>query len=217
MKVVKLFYHLLSTVLLLALVALAVLLVGVKLIGFTPYAVLSGSMEPLYPVGAVVYIKEVQASDIAVGDCITFTLSGTSTVATHQVVEIDAENGLYYTQGIANDAPDGAPVAAADIVGKVYFCIPSLGYVASAITTPPWPYILACLALMWIIILYMAELHATEQQEKACEAEQPQKAFEAAAQQQTVAQMQAQIRQQMQAATSADPTTPSDPIEPPAP
>ena len=45
-----------------------------------------------------------------VGDAITFVLNEDLDVVTHRVISIDAENEHFYTQGDANDAPDGAPV-----------------------------------------------------------------------------------------------------------
>ncbi len=48
---------------------------------------LSGSMELTYHVGALIYVKEVDPSEIQVGDAITF-LPSEDTVATHRVVEI---------------------------------------------------------------------------------------------------------------------------------
>ncbi len=44
---------------------------GVRLFGLTPYAVLSGSMEPEYPTGSLIYVRDVDPADVAVGDAIT--------------------------------------------------------------------------------------------------------------------------------------------------
>ena len=49
----KLIYNTMTTILVLGTMLMALLLVGVRLIGFTPYSVLSGSMEPTYPVGSL--------------------------------------------------------------------------------------------------------------------------------------------------------------------
>ena len=75
----------------LAVAALAFLLAGIRIVGFTPYAVLSGSMEPAFHVGSLIYVKSVDPEDIKVGDAITFRLSGEDTAATHRVIEIDRE------------------------------------------------------------------------------------------------------------------------------
>lgn len=165
MKVGKIIYNIISTFILIVVIALAILLVLVRLVGYTPYAVLSGSMEPLYSVGSTVYVKSVEAEDIEVGDVITFTMADGSTVVTHEVVEIDEEMGQYYTKGLANDTQDGAPTTIDHIIGEVHFGIPYLGYISSYITTPPWIYIIICLALIWILLLYMVETWEDEKHE----------------------------------------------------
>ncbi len=127
------------TLLLVAAFALAVAFAGVRLVGLTPFTVTSGSMEPLYPVGSIVYVKKVTPSEIAVGDAITFHLSG-GAIATHQVWAIEGES--FRTQGIANRTPEGAiqhdaaPVPFDDLIGKPVACIPGLGYLYTAIRTP---------------------------------------------------------------------------------
>lgn len=74
---------------------------GVRLFGLTPYAVLSGSMEPEYPTGSLIYVRDVDPADVAVGDAITFELES-GTLVTHEVYEIDSDARAFRTQGIAN-------------------------------------------------------------------------------------------------------------------
>ena len=76
----------------LACVLLAVALAAPRVLGLTPFVVLSGSMEPTYPVGSLVYVRSVDASELRVGDPVTFTLEGREAVATHRVIEVDAES-----------------------------------------------------------------------------------------------------------------------------
>lgn len=116
-------------------VLLAILLVGVRLIGFTPYTVLSGSMEPTYPVGSVVYVKKVDPSTLKVGDAITFRLTG-NVVATHRIIEVHSEGELgFRTQGDANETADGITPATA-VIGKVVFGVPYLGYLSNYLQRP---------------------------------------------------------------------------------
>lgn len=72
-----------------AVVALAILLVGVRVIGLTPFAVLSGSMEPTYHVGALIYVKPIDPADVEVGMPLTFVVDESLLVATHRVVGIE--------------------------------------------------------------------------------------------------------------------------------
>lgn len=97
----------LTSLLIAAGLVLLVAFAGVRLVGLTPYAVLSGSMEPEYPVGSLVYVKAVDPLDVEVGDAITFSLPS-GTLVTHQVYQIDAESRAFRTQGIANIASDGS-------------------------------------------------------------------------------------------------------------
>lgn len=121
---------------------LAIAFMGVRLVGLTPYAVLSGSMEPELPVGSLVYVREVDPSDVAVGDVITFKLDS-GTLVTHEVYEIDADAHEFRTHGIANVdsqgniSPDATPVSWSSLVGRVVTCVPLLGYVNVFITQPP--------------------------------------------------------------------------------
>ena len=68
-------------------VVLAFALVGVRLIGWDVYTVLSGSMEPEIHVGSIIYVKEVDYRELKVGDVLTFMLNE-NTVATHRITEV---------------------------------------------------------------------------------------------------------------------------------
>ena len=138
----KKIWNLVSWVLVAAVVVLAVLLAGVRLVGLTPYAVLSGSMEPTYPVGSMIYVKAADPADVKVGDPITFYLSE-GLIATHRVVSID-EAG-FHTKGDANNAEDGTPVARENLIGRPQFHSPGL-------------YIAGCAALGILALMFVPEL-----------------------------------------------------------
>lgn len=119
-------------------VLLAVLLVGVRLVGFTPYTVLSGSMEPHYHVGSIIYVSDIDPMDIKVKDPITYHMSS-GTVVTHRVIEVLNEGTpelAFKTKGDANKDPDGTPVPASAVIGKPQFSIPYLGYVSDYVQKP---------------------------------------------------------------------------------
>lgn len=152
---------------------LALLLVGVRLLGISPYAVLSGSMAPNYPVGSLIYVKSAAFEDIHVGDPITFKLNGESATATHRVIKIDELNRAFYTKGDANEAADGAPVAADRLIGKPVFCIPVLGYIASFVSAPPGIYITISAVVIYLLLSSLpALLKKAEQRDAVREAEQ---------------------------------------------
>ena len=76
-----------TTILVIAVVIFVILLAGVRLAGIKPYAVLSGSMEPEYPVSSLIYVKNVDTNKLKVGDDITFMLDE-DTLATHRIIEV---------------------------------------------------------------------------------------------------------------------------------
>lgn len=154
----KRLWNIVTTVLVAAVVLLAVLLVGVRLVGLTPFVVLSGSMEPTYPTGALIYVKKVPAEQIQVGDPITFVMNEDLVVATHRVVDIDGENQRFTTKGDANDAVDGAPVHFKNLIGKPVFCIPKLGYLSNFLTHPPGMYVGWSVIGVLLVLLFTPEL-----------------------------------------------------------
>ena len=84
-----------------------------RLFGYAPYAVLSGSMEPEYPVGALVYVTATDPETIQPGDDVTF-LTADGRTATHQAWENDPGRRIIRTQGIANVNTDGSIMHDAD-------------------------------------------------------------------------------------------------------
>ena len=86
-------------------------------LGYKPFIVLSGSMEPSIMTGDLVFVKETDPDSLKVGDVIAYK-SG-SAVVTHRIVEVKSENGetRYVTQGDANNAADQGLVKPADVEG----------------------------------------------------------------------------------------------------
>ena len=62
--------NILSDVVIVLLLILVIAFAGVRLVGLTPYAVLSGSMEPELPVGSLIYVRETDPSTIQAGDTV---------------------------------------------------------------------------------------------------------------------------------------------------
>ena len=89
MKTLVKIWNVFTTLLVVFMMLMAVLLVGVRLVGLTPFTVLSGSMEPAYHVGSLIYVKETDPAKIEVGDPITYVVNEDLLVSTHRVVEID--------------------------------------------------------------------------------------------------------------------------------
>lgn len=166
-KTVKKIWNVVTWFLVLLVLVGAVLMVGVRVVGLTPYAVLSGSMEPTYQVGSLIYVKEVEPSEIKVGDPITFVMNKDLVVATHRVIGIDTENQQFLTKGDANESPDAGGVYFPNLIGKPLFSIPYLGFFSHWITNPPGMYIgIAGGVILMILVLLPDALDKADKMEK---------------------------------------------------
>lgn len=143
-------------------VVLVLALVGVRLLGVQTYVVLSGSMEPTYPTGSLLYVKHIDTNELKIGDPITFMVDE-DTVATHRIIEIlpDEEDSSilrFRTQGDANNSPDGTAVHYKNVIGKPILCIPYMGYVANFVQNPPGKYLAIGAAAILIVLVFLPDL-----------------------------------------------------------
>ena len=97
---------------------------------FKVMSVLSGSMEPAIKMGSIVVVKPER--DYKIGDVITFTFRKNEIPITHRIYNTEVVDGeIYYiTKGDANKAPDEKRVSKKQVVGKVLFSLPYLGFLA---------------------------------------------------------------------------------------
>ena len=175
-------WNAITTVLVILIVILAILLVGVRLAGFRVFTVLSGSMEPTYHVGSLIYVKDVDYRQLEAGDVITFMLDE-NTVATHRIIQVvpdedEPEVLRFATQGDANDAPDGTLVHYKNVIGTPVFTIPKLGYVANYIQNPPGTYIAISGAAILLLLMFLPDLFSEDEPKKTAESageEEPKK------------------------------------------
>lgn len=140
----------------------AFLLVGMRLFGLTPYAVISGSMEPEYPVGSLIYVKKAGADELSVNDPITYVMKN-GMVVTHRIIEVlpDEDNPTvvrYRTKGDANEDPDGDPVHINNVIGKPIFKIPLVGYIAHFVQNPPGSYITICALVLFTLFSFLPNI-----------------------------------------------------------
>lgn len=124
----KKFLNILSDLLIIILVVLVGAVLVIKFaLGWELKAVLTPSMEPELPVGSLLIIKPVEFEEINIGDDVTVVRDSSLTLVTHRVIEKDENSRQITTQGIANDSPD-SPSDYANVVGKVIYHIPLVGY-----------------------------------------------------------------------------------------
>ncbi len=132
----KIVYYLFLTAI--GLVAILLLVSATNIPGnFKALTVLSGSMEPAIKTGSVVVIKS--SADYKIGDIITFgPMSKTKVPTTHRIVDIKEDNGqqIFITKGDANNAPDAKETAKSEIIGKVLFDLPYLGFAVDVARKP---------------------------------------------------------------------------------
>ena len=168
-----------STVCVALAVMLAVLLVGARIVGLRVFTVLSGSMEPTYHTGALIYVKKVDPVEIKAGQVITFMLDE-NTVATHRVVgvvpdEDDPATLRFRTKGDANDAEDGSLVHYKNVIGTPVFTIPFLGYVANYIQHPPGMYVAIAAGAVLLMLTFLPDVFAPDEKDAGKPAAEEQK------------------------------------------
>ena len=99
---------------------------------YQPVAVLSGSMSPTFNRGDAVIINKLtkqEKNELKKGDIIQF-ISGTKYVV-HRIYKVTNDeygNKAFITKGDHNNAPDSDQVSLDNVIGKVSFSVPLIGY-----------------------------------------------------------------------------------------
>lgn len=105
-------------------------------ISFTMFS--TGSMAPTIPAGSVAVVREVPASDVAVGDVVTVQRPGEMPV-THRVREVSAGPGgtsrILVLRGDANEFDDAEPYQVTT-VGLVLFSVPGIAPALASLSNP---------------------------------------------------------------------------------
>jgi len=129
-----------------------------QLLGKKVYSVLTGSMEPTYPVGSIVFVENVNPDTLQVGDVITFSASGFDTLATHRITGVDVDGRTLNTKGDGNNAEDIYPVEFENVIGRVFFSIPFLGLITSNLRTTAGMLCIVGLLMIVFILFTLPEL-----------------------------------------------------------
>jgi signal peptidase len=135
MKILKIIYYIFGGIV--GLLAILFVASTLPIAGNIKFMVVqSGSMEPAIKTGGVIMIKP--ESEYNLEDVVTFLRVGERVPTTHRIVGKKEVNGkmIYETQGDANNAPDKEGVVEAEVMGKVWFSIPYLGYVINFAKQP---------------------------------------------------------------------------------
>lgn len=112
---------------------LAAAVVVPRLNDAVPYTVLTSSMNPTYPPGTLIIVRNVPAKSLGIGDAITYQLeSQKPAVVTHRIVGVGysaSGERTFQTKGDNNRSPDDKVVRAVQVRGAVWYAIPLLGFV----------------------------------------------------------------------------------------
>ena len=97
--------------------------------------------------------------ELAVGDVITFRLAE-GTVVTHRIVEVlpGVDGPSYRTKGDANEVEDPTPVPAENVIGRVVWAVPRLGYLAAWLQTASGRYGVMAGGALLVLMLLLPDL-----------------------------------------------------------
>lgn len=128
MKYLKKACSLVSGVICFCMLVLGIGMILGYLLGLRFLAVTTESMKEVYNVGTLVVADKVSPDEIETGDIISYVTDDALTIVTHRVIAVDSENRCFYTKGDSNNVADSRPVVFENLIGKVWFGIPVLGY-----------------------------------------------------------------------------------------
>lgn len=103
--------------------------------GARGYAVVTDSMSPKINKGAVVFVKECEFDQLRENDIVTVRFPDSNGYFTHRIVSIDYDAGIFRTKGDANEKEDPQPSMKEQIIGKLWYAVPALGYISIFISS----------------------------------------------------------------------------------
>ena len=149
-----------------------------EIYGYSVLRVMTGSMEPTYPVDTLIVVKKTDPAEIREGDVISFYSSDPAldgAVNTHRVVNVKQGDNqwIYTTKGDGNNVADPYEVKSGDLIGKVIYDSLPLGKLSRLAANPLVfiPLILLPLAVILVTNLVrtisLAGKIAKEEEERA--------------------------------------------------
>jgi signal peptidase len=107
--------------------------------GYQLYIVEGGSMSPAFEAGSIVLVQPLEAVAVQAGDIITYRdpdPERAETIVTHRVIAIKPTDPVsFITRGDANDADDPLPVPSGNLIGRVGYSVPYLGFLFTFVKT----------------------------------------------------------------------------------
>ena len=138
--------------------------------GYRMFTVATGSMVPQYEVGDILISKEIEPSEIKVGDDIVYRGKEGSfkdKVVTHRVISIEQENGEYkiITKGIANQEQD-PEITDEQVYGKVVYKVQTLSFISKLISNIYIFYFLIFVPIALIIFRQIKQIASRDEEEE---------------------------------------------------
>lgn len=153
--------HALTGAILLLAAAVALLTIGPRLLGYQALPVLTGSMAPAIPTGSLIVVTKVAASDVGVGDIITFHHpQRPQDYVTHRVVAVEESPAgrALTTKGDANAQPDAWKVVANESGYRYAFGIPYIGGAITAFASSPARLLLYAVPMIALAVIALLRI-----------------------------------------------------------
>lgn len=122
--------------------------------GYRVFIVASESMKNDYSIGDIIIIKEEEASNLKIGDDVTYigeknNLSGL--VITHRIISIRKEGDSYYyiTKGTSNELED-PEISYSQIYGKVFYKTVVFSYIGRLMSNVYSYYVLSTIVGLYV-------------------------------------------------------------------
>lgn len=137
------------------------------------FVVLSDSMSPAIGAGSVVYVNDISADQIQTEDVITYRSNSAGSRVTHRVVDVVERDGQrqFRTKGDANEEPDPDLVAPSQVVGRVSFHVPLIGYGVSFAGTTVGTMLLVVVPAVLLIVTELRDLLFSRDSDEGSETE----------------------------------------------
>ena len=129
--------------------------IGLLAFGYRVYAVKTASMHPDIKQGSIAIAKKLNANEVFdelnIGSDIVFKTSSGNTL-THRVIMLDEENDRLQTQGIREGSTKDAEISSSNVLGKVSFSIPLIGYLVMLIQSTYFIILAICGIAIYVIV-----------------------------------------------------------------
>jgi signal peptidase len=96
-------------------------------------------MSPAFEAGNIVLVRPLEPAAVQAGDIITYRdpdSERAETIVTHRVIAVKPTDPVsFITRGDANDADDPLPIPSGNLIGRVDYSVPYLGFLFNLVKT----------------------------------------------------------------------------------